>query len=327
MKSKPILLVAAAANRHTPAMQRAFDLARRAELPVHVYLPVHDPLVERSRGLVQGDVVRLAQGQLLQQRRAWLDALVARWRADGLTVTADLGWAPEPYEAILAQVLEVDPAVVIKDFAHESLPRELLSIALDSRLLRYCPVPLLLVREHSERLPRAVLAAIDTAPLQDESLNDLILREALKYAGYCEAEVDVAHVFPYVPFTMPPAMPEVDTLYTITRDSDRRLFDDFLARHKVPADRSCWLEGSPPERLRQAVRERESDLLVLGTTYRSALDRLFLGSTTEGVLFHLPCDVLLVKPPEFRAELERHVDLRALLKRVRSITPPARAAA
>ena len=56
------------------------------------------------------------------------------------------------------------------------------------------------------------------------------------------------------------------------------------------------IEGNPVHRLTELVHENGVDLLVLGSSYRSALDRLLLGSTAETMLYQAPCDVLLVKP-------------------------------
>jgi universal stress protein E len=42
-----------------------------------------------------------------------------------------------------------------------------------------------------------------------------------------------------------------------------------------------------------------ADVVVMGAISRSALERLFVGSTAEAVLDKLHCDVLIVKPAEF----------------------------
>ena len=49
--------------------------------------------------------------------------------------------------------------------------------------------------------------------------------------------------------------------------------------------------------------ERQVDLLVMGAVSRSRLREIFLGSTAERVLDHLPCDVLVIKSLDFREPL------------------------
>jgi nucleotide-binding universal stress UspA family protein len=46
-----------------------------------------------------------------------------------------------------------------------------------------------------------------------------------------------------------------------------------------------------------------ADIVVMGSISRSGLERLVIGSTAERVLEPLPCDVLLVKSPDFERDL------------------------
>jgi len=41
----------------------------------------------------------------------------------------------------------------------------------------------------------------------------------------------------------------------------------------------------------------------MGAISRSGLKRIFIGSTAEDVLERLPCDALIVKPPDFASAL------------------------
>jgi hypothetical protein len=99
-----LMLVAAGLKEHTPAMQRAFDLARAGDLRVHLCLPLHDLLLERIAAVEDAhDVRRLAQQQMLDEGRAWLEALAKAWQTDGLRVTTEVIWAPAAYEAIVSR--------------------------------------------------------------------------------------------------------------------------------------------------------------------------------------------------------------------------------
>ena len=312
-----LLLIAAGPRQHTPALQRAFDLAQRTQAPVHVLLLAHDPLIERSASLVHPEIKRLAQQEFLDEQRQWLDTLATRWRADGLRVTTEALWAPVPHEAIVARVLEIEPAVVIKDVGHEPLLRRVLFTALDWQLLRYCPAPLLLVHQQSAHLPQRILAAVDTTPAEPAAvpLNERVLREAARQGQIAGAEVHLGHVFPYLPFEAPPYQ-TLERVYTMTRATDLEGFARFATNQDIAPARRHWLEGNPAQRLADLIKEEDIDLLVLGSAYRSTLDRLLLGSTSEALLSHVPCDVLLVKPQDFREELGRHLDLPAIAERV-----------
>lgn len=307
-----ILLIAAGPRRHTPALQRAFDLAQTAEVPVHVCLFVHDPLIEHSADLVHPEVKRLAQHQFLDEHEEWMQGLVSGWKADGLHATGEVIWAPIPHEAILAQVLQRKPALVIKDVGHESLLKRITYTALDWKLVRHCPAPLMLVHGLSSHRPRQVLAAVDTTPGTPDPgpLNDLILRESLKLADWSDAGVHVGHAFPFTPLASAPPR-TLESVYSGAKAADLESFNAFATRNNVPPEARHWLEGNPVDRLVELVREHGIDLLVLGATHRSPLDRLLLGSTAENLLFQIPCDILLVKPAELARTLAETLHRRA----------------
>ena len=299
MKSRPILFIAPGTRQHSPALQRAFDLARSAEVPVHVGVVVHDPLLDRGDPFVDQEVSELARRQLLAEQQAWIDELTARWRQDGLAAAGSAVWSGVAHEAILEMAAATGAGLVVKDVGHEPLLRRITYTALDWKLLRRLPVPLMLVDGRSTHLPRRILAAVDTMPgtADPEALNALILREALKHADLAEAELHVAHVFPYQPaYGAPGAYRALERIYAETRAADLEAFRAFSDAHQVPGACRHWLEGNTVHRLAELVRENGVDLLVLGSSYHSALDRLLVGSTAETLLYQAPCDVLLVKP-------------------------------
>ncbi|MHB0867254.1 MAG: universal stress protein [Thermoleophilia bacterium] len=57
------------------------------------------------------------------------------------------------------------------------------------------------------------------------------------------------------------------------------------------------VQGEPHEVIADVAREREADLIVMGTYGRRGLRRMIMGSVTSGVILNSPCDVLVVKKP------------------------------
>ena len=53
--------------------------------------------------------------------------------------------------------------------------------------------------------------------------------------------------------------------------------------------------GRPADEILEAVRQHDADLIVMGTTGKSGLSRILIGSTTRRVLNRLPCSLLTVK--------------------------------
>jgi nucleotide-binding universal stress UspA family protein len=50
-----------------------------------------------------------------------------------------------------------------------------------------------------------------------------------------------------------------------------------------------------------AARERQADLVVVGSRGLTGLPRLVLGSVARNVLYHAPCSVLIVHAPRVGA--------------------------
>ena len=63
---------------------------------------------------------------------------------------------------------------------------------------------------------------------------------------------------------------------------------------KVMAD-TLILEGRPWKEITDAALKRKVDLIIIGTHGRTGLAKTILGSTTERVVRHAPCPVLVVR--------------------------------
>lgn len=70
----------------------------------------------------------------------------------------------------------------------------------------------------------------------------------------------------------------------IGQDVGRKVMVDTLIR-----------EGRPWKEITDAAHERKTDLIVIGTHGRTGLAKTIIGSTTERVVRHAPCPVLVVR--------------------------------
>lgn len=65
---------------------------------------------------------------------------------------------------------------------------------------------------------------------------------------------------------------------------------------KTPAEiHTELIEGSPAEAIIDVARTRESDVIVMGSRGMGTLTGLVLGSTSQKVVSHAPCPVLIVR--------------------------------
>lgn len=315
-KLEKILVVVDRRMRRTGALDRGVALARRSGAQLHLCLFDHDPLILKTAELVSPAVSHLAKEQFLAQRRAWLQTLAATWAEQGLRVECSVVWAPLLDEAILDRILQLGPDLVLKDVQHDPMRQHTGHTPADLRLLRHAPAPIMMVRSTARYLPRRIAAAVDLDPTSPSAraLNHAVVEAALALGRDCEAEVHLLRV--EVPYIAP--NPESLPLYEAYADllqADREAFHHICAGHEVDLTRRHLLEGEPVTELTRFAQRMDIDVMVLGATYRSDIDRFLLGSTTEGVLADVDCDVLLVKAADFRALLGQHLDLRSLHQR------------
>jgi universal stress protein E len=305
-KIESVLLVADSGMRRTAALRFGRDIARRSGARLHLCIIDHDPLIERTADLVHPKVMHLARRQFEQERSEWLAQEAEAMSQDGIDVTCEMIWAPRRYDGLIAKCLDVSADLVIADSAQKE----------DRQLMRYCPAPLLLVPKESAGLPRRIVVGVDTSFEIDNiaAMNRHIVSMALRMAYACDAELHLAHAFPFSRNSVLGRM-HLHRDYESLRNADEQAFNRFADAQNVPAERRHTLTGAPESRLPILARRIDADLMVLGFSYRTGLDRFVLGSTAEKLATAQPCKLLFVKSEDFTAELGKNLDLDAIRRR------------
>jgi universal stress protein E len=200
---------------------------------------------------------------------------------------------------------------VIKDTHHHTAAQRTFLTNTDWELIRGCPVPLLLVKPTPWSAGHRIGAALDPGHLDDKPrlLDRCILDEASRFAQALGGEVHAIHT--YIPEAMvaastvmvPPLM--IDIPVEALEEERKRKLKDLTALtddYRIPA-RNVHLEtGGVSEALGRLAQQYEIDIMAMGAISRRGWRRMLIGSTAETVLEQLPCDLLVVKSPNF-AEL------------------------
>lgn len=318
MKLPKLILVAVDPAMHpSAATRRALEIARRARARVHLCMPAFDLRIDATAELVHPDVERLAREQFLETRLSWLAAWTAELVEQGLQASCEVIWAKAPHEALIARTLEMSPDLVVKDLVHESFLRRWSVVrSSDAKLARLCPAPLMLVQEEAQPLPAHIGVAVDPSHPQarPSELDDRVVRAALPLAMLANASLELIHVFP-CRRGQEGRSAKLDELIEDMRREDAEAFAQFADRYSVPPERRSLHAGDPVEELLKHAEASRIGLLVIGSQYLSGIDRFLLGSTAESLIAQAQCDLLLVRPQGFAAELARHQDLEALRER------------
>ncbi|MGB5180338.1 MAG: universal stress protein [Gammaproteobacteria bacterium] len=125
---------------------------------------------------------------------------------------------------------------------------------------------------------------------------DTVTQQALELRQVFKARLSLVNVVEYVPMDL-----SNDLILPQDLEIDQKLLE--LARQrlqtladKLGVDKSdCFVsQGSTRREILQLARERNVDLIVIGSHGREGIQRL-LGSTANAVLHGAPCDVLAVR--------------------------------
>ncbi|HZZ79475.1 MAG TPA: universal stress protein, partial [Gemmataceae bacterium] len=147
-------------------------------------------------------------------------------------------------------------------------------------------------------------------PVDFSDASPAVLSEAVTLAKVAGATLTVVHVIPpvsggadmaigpdamMVDWRTPVNVTELEErLRTGTERQLRMAVADYLGQGVDIHVRTLW--GSPFVEVIHAVQEEGYDLVVVGTHGRSAIARMFVGSTSTKLVRKCPCPVWVVKP-------------------------------
>ncbi|EOT30613.1 universal stress protein [Enterococcus saccharolyticus] len=126
---------------------------------------------------------------------------------------------------------------------------------------------------------------------------ELAFRKAVNVARRNQAELLLVHVIDTRAFQT------VTSFDTVLAEQATDLAKESLTEYAetaksngVPAVETMIEYGSPKAIIaKQLPADKEVDLIMLGATGLNAVERLFIGSVSEYVIRHAPCDVLIVR--------------------------------
>ena len=163
-------------------------------------------------------------------------------------------------------------------------------------MLRECPVPVYLVGGGGHALPRLVVAAVDASDVQsiNSELNDRIVEQATNLALQCDAELHLLYACDISALYMTDmGVLALSDLMEDLQSTEKVRFLELAQRYGVPADRYHFILGNPVSVLSEFATRHQVDVIVMGRVQYQGLEKL-LGSTTEHVLYQVPCSILAI---------------------------------
>lgn len=298
-------------NAHAPSaasVALGARLAGRMEAALELYTPVYNSQVSLAH-FENRNSLQHARDTLVQHAVEQLEGLAAAL-PPGPPVQCHASWDHPAEEALIRQVLERGADMVVVALPEEETRGRRHWSAGHWQLVRHCPVPVLLTRGRSWAAEPVVVAAVDPLDRRGRhaDLERRILREADALAAGLGGVLHAWHAWqPGLRIAVggleQPLEPEPAGDRAEARH--REAVMQALEAAGVAPARLALTEGRPEQALPEYCAENGADLVVMGAIARNPLGRIFLGSTAERVLDRLPCDLLVVKPDDFRTPVSR----------------------
>jgi len=310
---KNILVVVDPTAKEQTCIDKAAHLARRIGAELELFVCEYEPSLS-GKPFFDSERLKASRESLLAERRKALERLAEPLRNDGLEVAIDVAWDHPLHEGICRKVASAHADLLVKDTHFHSLVRRTLITNTDWHLIRSCPIPMLLTKSSAWSTPFRVLAAVDPGHQADKPA--ALDREILEWGAWLtstDGELHAVHM--HFPASLVAASVGVagvpiaaaggtaDQLIQQEQERRREELRQLVGPAAIPPERVHLKLGTAADLLPEEAERLKAHIVVMGAVSRSRLQTVFIGSTAEKVLDRLPCDVLVIKPLDFKSDL------------------------
>ena len=232
--------------------------------------------------------------QLIAERRATVEARVAKFAGENQKVKVTVVWAEHIHEWVLKHAA-VDFSVVVKS-RHKS--ETLGHTSTDWHLLRECPTPVLLVGRKKWKKGAGVLATVDldASTRVKRQLNEEVVLTARHYAEMFDTDLNILCVI-----DVPTLLSDLDLVDPKTYAKSRKdelmpAMQALAAATGLPESKFLFKRGPVAQTIVSEASATNAQLVVMGTVGRKGVKGKLIGNTAEEVLALLRTDTLTLKP-------------------------------
>lgn len=295
-----------------PALERASWIARHTGASLHLFLCYYNEYLAGNRFYDANSLERLREN-VMEDFRQRLERLAEPQRTQGLTVTTQADWGHPLHDCIARMAAAMNADLVFKDTHHHSAMLRGILTNTDWNLIRNCASPLWFVKPFRMSSRPLFLSAVDPMNTHDKpaALDDKILSLARTLGKATGGELHAFHAYDprlaVAAITTNAYVPTALLSEEIEKDMRARhegRFRELTDSHEIPEAGLHLVSGLVYQELPALAEALKATVVVMGAVARNRLKRIYIGSTAERTLEHLPCDMLVVKPDWYCAPAE-----------------------
>lgn len=302
-----ILVVIDPTTENQKALKRAVELATKSKSTLTAFLSIFDFSYEMTT-MLSSDEREVMRQSVISDREQWLTDIINEIPHTGINISTKVVWHNRPFEAIIEQVISESHDMVIKGTHQHDKLKSVIFTPTDWHVLRKCPCPVLLVKDHNWPENGNILAAVNIGSdeAEHQSLNEKITSTANNMAKVIKGKVNLVNSYPGTPINIAIEIPEFDA---------SQYNDSMLKHHKksmlehaktfnISPECTFVKEGLPETVIESMSEQLDAELVVLGTIGRTGISAALIGNTAEHVIDRLNCDVLALKPEGYVSPFE-----------------------
>ncbi|NDV91234.1 universal stress protein UspE [Alteromonas sp. 345S023] len=299
-----ILAVVEADRETQPALSRAKEIATKTGAKVTAISVVYDLSYNMTTMLSPEERDAMKDAVTYEHASGLSDSLNEMGFSD---IDIVVQWNKRSYETIIRYAIENDIDLVVKATKRHDDLASVIFTPTDWHLLRKCPSPILLVKEHDWPEGGEIIAAVNVGSEDPDhaKLNDKLTVIANDYAALLSGNVNLVNSYPSTPLNIAIEVPEFDP--DSYNNAVKHHHNEEMAAHAskfdIARDRCFVKEGLPEHVIPMVAKDIDAELVVIGTVGRIGLSAALIGNTAEHVIDELNCDVLAIKPEGFVSPL------------------------
>ncbi|NNL53629.1 MAG: universal stress protein [Woeseia sp.] len=236
-----------------------------------------------------------------------LEKLAESLRATGLNVSCNAEWHRSRHGSILEAAGRLGADLIVKDTHYHTAISRALFTNTDWSLIRESKIPLWLVKKNEDfsKKPR-IIVAVDLAQQQDavSSMDEFLLQAGQELTRALHGRLYAFHAFDLMPMlgsaatrAVKPKRLPLEELRSELRTGRAEALDVLAGGQGISAEYRLLKAGSIVDTLPGTAIEIDASLLVIGAIGSAGTSPQRIGSTAEAVLDHVPCDLLILRPP------------------------------
>ena len=304
IECKRILAVIDAERDNQPALSRAYELASKTGATVTAMMVVYDLSYDMTT-MLSPDERESMRDAVTKEHAKWLSAQLKEQGFSETDIVVE--WNNRAYESIIYFALNNQIDLVVKATKNHDDLASVIFTPTDWHLMRKCPRPVLLVKEHDWPEGGEIIAAVNIGTEDDEhaALNDKLTIIANDYASLLKGNVNLVNSYPSTPLNIAIEVPEFDpdTYHDAVKTHHTKEMRSHALKYGIPEDKCVVKEGLPEKVIPQVAKTLDAELVVIGTVGRVGISAALIGNTAEHVIDELNCDVLAIKPDGFESPL------------------------